>query len=103
MVCLGIVECQHVHRSALDYFLAILVVVAAIVAARLLVCAVAHCLGDYFGGASHHHHHHHSPTSTDVDEDTVTEHRRADWQERQPPEVVEVVAVVPAGQGNVIG
>ncbi|KAJ1269425.1 hypothetical protein BS78_07G210800 [Paspalum vaginatum] len=76
MVCLGFSfnggGCQDAHPSALDYFLAVLVVVAAVVAARLLVSAVARCLcGD--GAVAHHHHHHDSPVivSDDVDEDVL--------------------------------
>ncbi|KAF0901116.1 hypothetical protein E2562_037973 [Oryza meyeriana var. granulata] len=67
MVCMSVAECQHVHRSALDYFLAVLIVVAIVVAARLLICAVARCLVHNVAGAAHHHHH--SPTTTDVDDD----------------------------------
>ncbi|KAG8048121.1 hypothetical protein GUJ93_ZPchr0008g12556 [Zizania palustris] len=69
MVCMSVEGCLHVHRSALDYFLAVLVVVA-VVAARLFICAVARCLvRSVAGGAAHHHHHHptSSPATTDED------------------------------------
>ncbi|OEL12953.1 hypothetical protein BAE44_0026031, partial [Dichanthelium oligosanthes] len=70
MFCLGFNGCQGAHPSALDYFLAVLVVVTAVAAARLLVSAVARCLcGD--GAAAHHHDHHHSPSTSDVEEDDV--------------------------------
>jgi hypothetical protein len=93
MVCLGIVECMHVHRTALDYFLAVLLIVAAVVAVRLLISAVVRCLKDRCGSEAHHHqHHHHSPATTDedVDEWAATElgiHLHADrqgQQERRP-------------------
>jgi hypothetical protein len=67
MVCLGLTGCQDGHQSAMDIFLTLLVVVTAVVAARLLVCAVTRCLGSDEPAA--HHHHHQSPDSTDVDED----------------------------------
>jgi hypothetical protein len=61
MVCLGLTGCQDGHQSAMDIFLTLLVVVTAVVAARLLVCAVTRCLGSDEPAAHHH--------STDVDED----------------------------------
>ncbi|AQK57802.1 hypothetical protein Zm00014a_042965 [Zea mays] len=64
MVCLSFSSsgCQDAHPSALDYFLAALVMFTAVVAARLLASAVARCLcGD---GVGAHHHHHHSPDAT---------------------------------------
>ncbi|KAL6646272.1 hypothetical protein ACP70R_017880 [Stipagrostis hirtigluma subsp. patula] len=65
MVCLGSIGCQDGHPSAMGYFLTVLVAVTAVVAARLLVCAVSQCLcGD--GAAAPHHH---SPATTDVDDD----------------------------------
>uniref|UniRef100_K3YLH4 Uncharacterized protein n=1 Tax=Setaria italica TaxID=4555 RepID=K3YLH4_SETIT len=75
MFCLGFNGCQDAHPSALDYFLAVLVVLTAVAAARLLVHAVARCLcGDGAAAAApphlpHHHHHHHSPSTSDLDED----------------------------------
>ncbi|KAF7101312.1 hypothetical protein CFC21_102683 [Triticum aestivum] len=101
MVCIGVAECQHVHRTALDYFLAVLIVVAAVVAVRLLICALVRCLKD--GCVAHHHHH--SPATTDTDEDMEvwagTEldiHRHADRhvQQDRRPEAVEVVVPPPA-------
>jgi hypothetical protein len=89
MVCLGVAECMQVHRTALDYFLAVLLIVAAVVALRLLISAVAHCLKDACCSAAHHHHHHqHSPATTDEDVDVwaATElgnHLHADRQSRQ--------------------
>jgi hypothetical protein len=91
MVCLGIVECMHVHRTALDYFFAVLIIVAAVVAVRLLISAVVRCLKDRCGSAAHqhhHHHHHHSPATTDEDVDVwaATElgiHLHADRQGQQ--------------------
>ncbi|KAF8758156.1 hypothetical protein HU200_010674 [Digitaria exilis] len=79
MLCLGLSGCQQqgAHPSALDYFLAVLVVVTAVAAARLLACAVARCLFGDDGpaaAAAHHHHDDHSSspsTSDDVDEDAV--------------------------------
>ncbi|KAM3190080.1 hypothetical protein ACQJBY_068352 [Aegilops geniculata] len=99
MVCMGVAECQHVHRTALDYFLAVLIVVAAVVAVRLLICAMVGCLKDGCVG----HHHHHSPATTDTDEDMevwATElgvHRHADrhGQQDRRPEAVEVVVPLP--------
>ncbi|KAF7108690.1 hypothetical protein CFC21_109109 [Triticum aestivum] len=102
MVCMGVAECQHVHRTALDYFLAVLIVVAAVVAVRLLICALVGRLKD---GCVAHHHHHHSPPTTDTDEDMEvwggTEldiHRHADrhGQQDRRPEAVEVVVPPPA-------
>jgi hypothetical protein len=77
MVCLSFSSsgCQVAHPTALDYFLAVLVMFTAVVAARLLASAVARCLcGDGDGPDAHHHHHHNhhhqSPdATTDVDED----------------------------------
>ncbi|CAL5000042.1 unnamed protein product [Urochloa decumbens] len=72
MICLGFNGCQDAHPSALDYFLAVLVVLTAVAAARLLACAVARCLcGDGAAAAHlpHHHHHDHSPSTSDLDED----------------------------------
>ena len=83
MVCLSFSSssCQDAHPTALDYFLAALVMFTAVVAARLLASAVARCLcGDGDGPDAHHHHHHdhdhhhhHSPddATTDVDEDEM--------------------------------
>ena len=77
MVCLSFSSssCQDAHPSALDYFLAVLVMFTAVVAARLLASAVARCLCGDGPDAHHHHHHdhhHHSPeATTDVDEDVV--------------------------------
>ena len=71
MFCLGFSGCQDTHPSALDYFLAVVVVLTAVAAARLLASAMARCLcGDGAAGHHHdHHHHHHSPSTSDVDED----------------------------------
>jgi len=73
MVCLSFSSssCQDAHPSALDYFLAVLIMFTAVVAARLLASAVARCLcGDGPDAHHHHEHHHHSPdATTDVDED----------------------------------
>jgi hypothetical protein len=74
MFCLGFNGCQDAHPSALDYFLAVLVVLTAVAAARLLVHAVARCLCDDGPEAAAHHHHHHdhdhsTSTSDDVDEE----------------------------------
>ncbi|KAE8804939.1 hypothetical protein D1007_18956 [Hordeum vulgare] len=102
MVCMGVAECQHVHRTALDYFLAVLIVVAAVVAVRLLICALVRCLKD--GRVAHHDHHHHSPATTDTDEDMevwagreLGIHRHADrhGQQGRRPEAVELVVPAP--------
>ncbi|TVU04803.1 hypothetical protein EJB05_47938, partial [Eragrostis curvula] len=61
----------------MDIFLTLLVIATAVVAVRLLVCAVARCLCDDDEAAAahhHHHHHHHSPDTSDFDEDVEAWH-----------------------------
>ncbi|KAL6900972.1 hypothetical protein ACP4OV_005648 [Aristida adscensionis] len=65
MVCLGFIGCEDAHQSAMGYFLTVLVIVTAAVAARLLVCAVSQCLCDDEAAPVHHH----IPATTDVGDD----------------------------------